>query len=244
MLRAGPKVANGYDQTVADSGSLLLLIDTCGNPGSVALASLGPPAEVVGSALLPGRSASERLLPAIREVVSATGNDLGSLKAIAVVHGPGSFTGIRVGLSAAKGLCQARGIPLIAISRLAVLAEKAGDPNCLALLDAGRGELYTCEYVQGVSAGERLRTREDVAAELVRTPGMVAVACEAAAAEMLSGQQIKIYAEPTAADALNTALCRLADGKFDDLGSVDANYGRWADGEIFASPARAAGARI
>ena len=55
-------------------------------------------------------------MPAIRRLLEARGWKLGELSAVVVVHGPGSFTGVRVGLSAAKGLSEAASIPLIAVS--------------------------------------------------------------------------------------------------------------------------------
>src|SRR5215471_1894313 len=122
-------------------GMRLLLIDTCGSEGTVALAEAE---RVVASETLPGRSASERLVPVVRGMMSAAGWRLGELAAIVVVHGPGSFTGVRVGLSAAKGLSEAGGVGLIAVSRLALLAAAAGDVagDVCALLDAGRGGFY------------------------------------------------------------------------------------------------------
>src|ERR1039457_2601096 len=106
----------------------ILLIDTCGEIGSVALADTGAGTAALTAATIAGRSASERLLPAIQELAAARNSPLQSLGAVAVVHGPGSFTGVRVGLSAAKGLCEALNLPLIAISRLAVLAHPGESP--------------------------------------------------------------------------------------------------------------------
>src|SRR5690349_5180126 len=105
----------------------LLLIDTCGAEGSVALAEVEGTPRVVASEVLPGRSASERLVPVIRTLMETEGWDLRDLAAIGVVHGPGSFTGVRVGLSAAKGLSEAGQVPLVAVSRLALLAAAAGE---------------------------------------------------------------------------------------------------------------------
>ena len=76
----------------------------------------------------------------------------GALKAISVTHGPGSYTGIRVGMAAAKGLCYALKIPLITLNTLDVLAASAihtlNDPLSLycALIDARRMEVYTAMY--------------------------------------------------------------------------------------------------
>jgi tRNA threonylcarbamoyladenosine biosynthesis protein TsaB len=130
----------------------ILLIDTCGAAGSLALADTVHEPTLVISATLPGRSAAERLVPAIRSLADDSCISFGELDAVSVVHGPGSFTGVRVGLSAAKGLCHALGLPLVAISRLAVLASLCPKPTGVvyALLDAGRGEFYLGLYTDGV----------------------------------------------------------------------------------------------
>ena len=121
----------------------ILLIDTCGETGSVALADTDAGVPSAVSAVLPGRGASERLIATVRDLAAQVGAELHVLNAIAVVNGPGSFTGVRVGVSAAKGLCEALGIPVVAISRLAVLAESAGmGDRVIAALDAGRAEFY------------------------------------------------------------------------------------------------------
>ena len=118
----------------------LLLLDTCGDNASLALAEAG---RVLRERTLPPRAASAQLIAAIREELSTLGWPLASLHAVGVVSGPGSFTGVRVGLAAAKGLCEVGGLRMAAVSRLAVLLDAAGGHTSdLAVLDAGRGEFY------------------------------------------------------------------------------------------------------
>src|SRR5438445_6498658 len=127
----------------------VLLIHTAGGEGSVALADTEAARAIVAAEVLPGRTSSERLVPAVRQLMQELGWRLGELAAVVVVAGPGSFTGVRVGLSAAKGLSEAGGVGVIAVSRLALLAasvDPAGGP-VHAVLDAGRGEVYYGEYV-------------------------------------------------------------------------------------------------
>jgi tRNA threonylcarbamoyladenosine biosynthesis protein TsaB len=224
----------------------VLTIDTCGATGSIALTDTGCEPAVVARATLPGRSASERLVAAIKDLTAQPGLGLESLAAIAVVHGPGSFTGVRVGLSAAKGLCEALHLPLIAISRLAVLAHLA-DPSggrVLALFDAGRGEFYLGEYAGGVRLHESLLTRDQILAAAKSAAGTgepVVVTCEPAVAYSLAELAPHLVAEPSAEDALPLVLRRLHDHDFDDAATVDANYLRRTDAEIFAKPAAAHG---
>jgi tRNA threonylcarbamoyladenosine biosynthesis protein TsaB len=196
---------------------------------------------------LPGRTASERLLGTVRELTKASGAEVGSLDAVVVVHGPGSFTGVRVGLSAAKGLCEAVGARIVAISRLAVLAEVAvgetglGDRPVHALLDAGRGEFYYGEYDGGACLRESLLTRDEVIAAVKgRGGGDVVVACEAGAAQSLGSIEVRLVADPVAGDALGLAMRRIGEGKFDDVAAIDANYVRRTAAEIFAKPKAAA----
>ncbi len=95
---------------------------------------------------------------------------LRDIEAIVVVNGPGSFTGIRVGLSTAKGLAEGAGIPLIAVSRLALLAGASGLPHVLAAVDAGRGEYYVGEYQNGQNLGEVLLSGEETVAAWPNSP--------------------------------------------------------------------------
>jgi len=214
----------------------LLLMDTCGSEGSVALADTEA-SGVIASRLLPGRGASERLLPEVRELMNAAGWRLRELDAIAVVHGPGSFTGVRVGLSAAKGLSEAGGVGLIAISRLAVLAGLAGGGSVAAALDAGRGEFYLGIYEDDRYVREALVNGEEIAGELA---GAKLVVCEAKVAEALRAFEPVEVNEPVAADVLRIAVMRAEAKEFDDAALIDANYLRRIDLEISAKQAAVA----
>jgi tRNA threonylcarbamoyladenosine biosynthesis protein TsaB len=210
-----------------------LLIDTCGSEGAVALADTELADAIVASEVLPGRTASERLVPAVRRVMEAAGWRLRDLTAVVVVHGPGSFTGVRVGLSAAKGLSEAGAVPLIAVSQLALLAAGGGDGVVHAVLDAGRGEFYYGEYRGHECLREALLMGEEVSAAVA---GGTVVVCEAKVAEALAELKPGVVAEPGAVDALPFAVERAVAGDFDDGALLDANYLRRTDAEIFAKP--------
>jgi tRNA threonylcarbamoyladenosine biosynthesis protein TsaB len=211
----------------------VLLIHTAGSEGSVALADTELAEAVVACEVLPGRTSSERLVPAVRRLMEASGFRLQELAAVVVVHGPGSFTGVRVGLSAAKGLSEAGGVPLVTVSRLALLAACGAAARVHAVLDAGRGEFYYGEYEGRVCLREALLSEEDLVAAV---GDGLAVVCEAKVAEALAGLRPQRVAEPLAGDALPLALERVKAGAFEDAGAVDANYLRQTDGEIFAKP--------
>jgi tRNA threonylcarbamoyladenosine biosynthesis protein TsaB len=216
----------------------VLLIHTAGGEGSVALAETEAAQAIVATEVLPGRSSSERLVPAVRRLMEGFGWRLGELAAVVVVDGPGSFTGVRVGLSAAKGLSEACGVPLIAVSRLALLAGvvDGGGGVVHAVLDAGRGEFYYGEYVGRRCLREALMSGEDVRAA---AGSGVVVACESKVMEALGGigLGVRMVEEPSAGDALPLALARMAAGDFDDAATLDANYLRRTDAEIFAKAA-------
>ena len=92
-----------------------------------------------------GYSHAEKLHVFIEEVIAESGISVQGLAAIAVSQGPGSYTGLRIGVSAAKGLCFALNIPLIAIDTLQTLASQAkiSEGKIIPMLDARRMEVYS-----------------------------------------------------------------------------------------------------
>ena len=131
----------------------VLLMDTCGAAGSVALAD---GERVAARAAIAERAASARLLAVVEEVLATAGWGLGDVEAVGVVSGPGSFTGVRVGLAAAKGLCEGLGVPMAAVSRLEVLADAGGVAGDGIGGAGGRAR-------RGVCAWERWRGAVDAA---------------------------------------------------------------------------------
>ena len=124
----------------------ILAIDTSTPVGSIAL---------LEGALLKAQhilnisaTHNQRLLPGIARILEDTGWTLGDLDALAVSLGPGSFTGLRIGMSVAKGLAWATGKPLAGVPTLDALAANvtpAPYPVC-PVLDARKGEIYTALY--------------------------------------------------------------------------------------------------
>ena len=95
-----------------------------------------------------GYSHAEKLHVFIAEIIKEAGVLMSDLKAIAVSHGPGSYTGLRIGVSTAKGLCYALEIPLIAIDTLTSLANqvKHNDGLIVSMIDARRMEVYSAIF--------------------------------------------------------------------------------------------------
>lgn len=125
---------------------LLLTIDTATRAGSVAV-SRGE--RVLGEIVLNAdTNHTDRLLLSLQQLLRDLALTPQQFDAFAVVRGPGSFTGLRVGVATVKGLAMATGKPVIALSSLELLAQQAPlakYPVC-ALLDARKQEVYSCLY--------------------------------------------------------------------------------------------------
>src|SRR5271155_3532508 len=114
-------------------------VDTCGPVGSIALAKLdGHELKLIGETRVPGGELSVSLVRGIADLLASGGIAVRDLAGIVAVAGPGSFTGIRIGLAAVKAMAEAAELPVVTVSRLALLAE-LGQASC-AVLDAHRGQ--------------------------------------------------------------------------------------------------------
>jgi len=110
----------------------------------------------------PGRRNFRGFMPAVDSVIRASGEEPSDLRGIAVAVGPGSFTGLRVGLAAAKGIAHGLGIPVVGIPSLeavAYMAPESSLPIC-AILDSRKGELFLGLFERDPSGG-LIRLKED-----------------------------------------------------------------------------------
>ena len=135
-----------------------LALDTSTPVGSVAI---GRDGEVLAESLLRVRAThSEVVLPEIDRLLTGCGLGASDLQAVVVGGGPGSFTGVRIAASLAKGMCHARGLELFSFSSLAAVAAGAGceRPVC-AMFDARRGQVYAAGYRVGEGIEELFAPR-------------------------------------------------------------------------------------
>ena len=142
--------------------SYILNIETATKNCSVALAKEGKTIlckEIADE----GYSHAERLHVFIEEIISEAGIVLNDLVAIAVSQGPGSYTGLRIGVSAAKGLCYALNIPLIAVDTLQALASQVTvtDGLIVPMIDARRMEVYSAIF------SSTLEKKREILAEVI-----------------------------------------------------------------------------
>ena len=217
-------------------GQPILAIDTCGPTGSVALGKLpGRDLEILGQIELASRTYSTTLVAAVAELLRSAGIELRELGGIIAVNGPGSFTGVRVGLSAVKGLIEGTEIPVVAFSRLEVLSRKSGVPS--SALDAHRGEVFLRLERMDLKPIEILAGPTELAA-IHPQPLRVAV-CDEEAVGLLApawpGTQLVTTPSPMAADVLRMGEARLTAGIFADVALFDGHYLRRSDAEIFGT---------
>lgn len=236
--------SQSFAERGAQAGMLVVGVDTCGPSGSVALARMeAEKARILGQKELAGRSYSATLIASLGDLLTEKGEKLAAVGAIVVVNGPGSFTGVRVGLSAVKGLAEPAQIPVIAVSRLRVLAAKAGVDS--AALDAHRHEVFLRLAGSDGSARELLAGAEELAG-VSPPPARLAVCDEASAALLGSAwnatELVHIEA-PTTADAILLCTPAILAGDFADLALLDGHYLRRSDAEIFGESPNADGNR-
>ncbi len=223
---------------------VILALDTATPVGSVALCT----AEgiVVSRYFDVGLQHSQRLFSEVEAALEAADMDVGEVQAVAVAIGPGSFTGLRIGLSAAKGLCLAAGKDIVTVSTLEALAARlpfARLPIC-TVLDARKREVYAALYDTATGVPVELTSPRAIApAQLARE--------RANAATIFTGDGATVYrdlladnsaaqfaplpcARPDAGTIGWLALSKLENGQTADLDSLEPEYLRSPDARPLA----------
>jgi len=219
---------------------LLLIADTSGKNGSVALARAAAPrdeVEVIESETLAGGMFSAQLVPQIAALLSKHSLNKHQIDAFIVVSGPGSFTGLRVGLAAIKALAEILAKPIVPISLLEVVAIAANSKGkVLAALNAGRGEFYAGDYEISGNASQSVResllSRDEL---LASATGSVVSTTDAdlAGAARVAGLSACLIESITPAMVGRLGLRKIEDGATVSSEQLEANYGRRSDAEIF-----------
>lgn len=229
---------------------ITLGIDTCEARGSVAVRK-----DAVLVSVQKHESAedySSWLLPAVERGLAAAGAKLRDIKLLAVASGPGSFTGVRVGLTAVKAWAELFGIKVVGVSRLEVMARQVvgGSGFVAASFDAQRGQVFGGLYRRESEGGWSLIDEEMVIAPagfvewVKRQAGGETVQWISLDPALFSdlpewkaraaiGERMILSTDTLAAGVAELGEERARDGKFTDPLMLDANYVRRSDAEIF-----------
>jgi tRNA threonylcarbamoyladenosine biosynthesis protein TsaB len=217
---------------------LILGLDSSGKNGSIALADCrAEGSRTVELVPLEGGTFSAQLVPQISGLLAAHKFTTAGIDGFAVVSGPGSFTGLRVGLAVIKALAEILQKPIAAVSLLEALAMEARvEGRAFAALDAGRNEVYCGEYRLSAASHsrlilEQLLSQSDfhvVAAEGPVVTSDVKIA-EAAQARGLSTILVEL---PRADIIARLGFAKIQAGNIISPDALDANYIRRTDAEV------------
>lgn len=202
------------------------------------MARCGPDAacDVIECVPLAGGTFSAQFVPQLADLLSRHGASRDDLGGFAVVSGPGSFTGLRVGLAAVKALADALNRPIAAVSLLeAVAASSSVTGRVVAALDAGREEIYAGQYMvleRAACVAEKLLDREGF---LPAVAGMTVVTPDPNVAELarLTAARVIEVVPPDGSVIARLGWPKILAGEIIPPDELEANYLRRSDAEIF-----------
>ncbi len=236
---------------------LILAIDTSGQSGGITLAEADKGSfRVVESAAIAGGTFSAQLIPTLAALLTKHGYGVKDLGGFAAASGPGSFTGLRVGLSAIKGLAETLHKPIATVSVLEALASLADrNGKIAAAIDAGRKEVFLGVYQRnGDSSAEKsspqpgtnshhallkqreeLLTQQDFLASLGTERPAVIITSDASLAELAAASHsaVVVVTPPGSEVIARLGARKLQAGETVSVEALDANYLRRSDAEIF-----------
>jgi len=227
-----------------------LALDTCDARGSIALFENARLISVESHPV--EEEYSSWLLPAVDRLLGAAGISHSDLASYAVASGPGSFTGVRLGLTTAKAWAEVYGKPILPVSRLAALADQAppGSNYVAAFIDAQRKQIFAALYQRSASALKLVSDEQVVDPEqffdwVAETSRCQSLSWLSLDPEILEGSSFwqKRLAKEEAVTKVNPPLApliglhALTQGAKVDALALDANYVRRSDAEIFGKKA-------
>jgi tRNA threonylcarbamoyladenosine biosynthesis protein TsaB len=194
---------------------------------------------------LSGGTYSAQLMPQLAAMLARHDLHKHKIDAFAAASGPGSFTGLRVGLSTVKALAEALGKPIVAVSLLEAQAWRFGletdATRVVVTLDAGRRQIFLGEYRTTKTAlpelvREALLELDELTTEVGANPNVPVITPDETAMAVLRNGGLPFTAvAPARADLIaRVGLLKLAAGQMVSPEELDANYIRHSDAEIFA----------
>jgi tRNA threonylcarbamoyladenosine biosynthesis protein TsaB len=211
--------------------ALLLHIETATTNCSVSLAESGQ-LLLLKEHASPQYSHAEELHLFIQQLMKESGKSFADLSAVAVSKGPGSYTGLRIGVSAAKGLCYALNIPLISVSTLESLArhQEGQEGFIIPVLDARRMEVYSAVYTSDIEEVREIKAEvidensyaDYLDKEVCHIIGPGAQKCS----EAIQHENAFFYTEalPSANEMLSTAYAKWEKRSFEDVAYFEPFY--------------------
>jgi len=218
---------------------LLLAVDTSGKHGTVALARCGPAeiCDMIEVVPLEGGTFSAQLVPQVAALLTKHGPGKQEIGGLAVVSGPGSFTGLRIGLAVIKAFGDTLAKPIAAVSLLHAMAVSGrARGRVIAVLDAGRGEVYAGEYDVDTSGARFVSERLLARSELVESgSGSLVVTADPslAAAARDAGLRVEEIELPRSDVIARLGWQKIQAGDTVSPEDLDANYIRRSS-EIFS----------
>jgi len=218
---------------------------------------------VIESAAIAGGTFSAQLIPTLAALLKKHGYGVQDLGGFAAASGPGSFTGLRVGLSAIKGLAETLHKPIATVSVLEALASLADrEGKIAAAMDAGRKEVFLGVYQKHANESssqakqsvensmqqsdahsdnglieqrEELLTQQDFLATLATERPAVIITSDSALAELASSSHaaVLVVTRPGSEVIARIGAAKLLTGETVSVEALDANYLRRSDAEIF-----------
>jgi tRNA threonylcarbamoyladenosine biosynthesis protein TsaB len=218
---------------------LILGVDTSGKHGSIALLRCeAESCQIIEVVPLQGGTFSAQLVPQVSALLQKHGFTKNDIGGFVVVSGPGSFTGLRVGLAAIKGLAEVLQKPIAAVSLLEALAwAKKAPGKVLTAVDAGRSEVYLGQY-EVLEDGARCLNEELVSREefLERSePEYVLVTPDPTIADAIRtrGRPVEEVERPRSDVIAQIGWRKIRAGETISPVDLEANYIRRSDAEIF-----------
>jgi tRNA threonylcarbamoyladenosine biosynthesis protein TsaB len=222
---------------------LVLGIDTSGKPGGITLAEGDSESfRVLQTAAIAGGTFSAQLVPTLAALLENHGFAAKDIGGFAVASGPGSFTGLRVGLSAVKGLAEVLDKPIAAVSVLEALATLSAESGSVAAaLDAGRREVFWGLYqLSGGTAtrvAEELLSQSEFLRQLRDGSARNVVTSDESLAELAAtggaNARLQLVERKGSELAARVGLRKLLAGDTVSVQELDANYIRRSDAELF-----------
>jgi tRNA threonylcarbamoyladenosine biosynthesis protein TsaB len=217
----------------------ILAIDTTGEFGSIALYD-GVTEHAAEVSLHSPEGFGHILFDRIAALLEREGWRTGDVDCFASASGPGSFTGVRVGLTAAKGLAEASGKPVVAVSNLKALALSGTGPVRATVIDARRGEIYGAVYSASLDEirPERVTKFQAWLDEVPDGAEFIGVNIAPFTLALAASPRFREAVTLNASASIAPAIARIAHteyvaGRAMDPAAVDANYVRRSDAELF-----------